>query len=106
MGQEAIRRLDLNYYIPCHARQKTIAFLGLGKTMEGDFLSSEDGELLEALAGYIGIAIQNGRSYASLDQKVSEDERLKEFNKNILACINLGVFAVASQDPVASWSHQ
>jgi two-component system, NtrC family, sensor kinase len=32
-AQEAISRLDLNYYIPCHARQKTIAFLGLGKTM-------------------------------------------------------------------------
>ena len=60
LAQEAIGRLDLNYYIPCHARQKTIAFLGLGKTMEGDFLSSEDVELLEALAGYIGIAIQNG----------------------------------------------
>src|SRR5580704_1192982 len=68
-AQEAIGRLDLNYYIPCHARQKTIAFLGLGKTMQGDFLSSEDVELLEALAGYIGIAIQNARLYASLEQK-------------------------------------
>src|SRR5450755_1240313 len=50
-AKEAISRLDLNYYIPCHARQKTIAFLGLGKTMQGDFLSSEDVELLQALAG-------------------------------------------------------
>ncbi len=39
-AQEAIGRLDLNYYIPCHAQQKTIAFLGLGKTMDGDFLST------------------------------------------------------------------
>src|ERR1035438_6139569 len=68
-AQEAIGRLDLNYYIPCHALQKTIAFLGLGKTIDGDFLSSEDVELLEVLAGYIGIAIQNGRLYASLEQK-------------------------------------
>jgi hypothetical protein len=43
-AQEAISRLDLNYYIPCYARHKTIAFLGLGKTMQGDFLSSEDVE--------------------------------------------------------------
>src|SRR5208283_4905267 len=77
-AQEAIGRLDLNYYIPCQARQKTVAFLGLGKTMQGDFLSSEDVELLQALAGYIGIAIQNGRLYASLEQKVSEYERLKD----------------------------
>ena len=105
-AQEAIGRLDLNYYIPCHARQKTIAFLGLGKTMEGDFLSSEDVELLEALAGYIGIAIQNGRLYASLEQKVSEYERLKDFNENIVESINVGVMAVDLQDRIESWNSQ
>ena len=105
-AQEAIGRLDLNYYIPCHARQKTIAFLGLGKTMQGDFLSSEDVELLEALAGYIGIAIQNGRLYASLEQKVSEYERLKDFNENIVESINVGVMAVDLQDRIESWNSQ
>ncbi|HLX84116.1 MAG TPA: ATP-binding protein [Terriglobales bacterium] len=106
LAQEAIGRLDLNYYIPCHARQKTIAFLGLGKTREGDFLSSEDVELLEALAGYIGIAIQNGRLYASLEQKVTEYERLKDFNENIVESINVGVMAVDLQDRVESWNSQ
>jgi two-component system NtrC family sensor kinase len=105
-AQEAIGRLDLNYYIPCHARQKTIAFLGLGKTMEGDFLSSEDVELLEALAGYIGIAIQNGRLYASLEQKATEYERLKDFNENIVESINVGVMAVDLQDRIESWNSQ
>jgi PAS domain S-box-containing protein len=105
-AQEAILRLDLNYYIPCHARQKTIAFLGLGKTMQGDFLSSEDVELLETLAGYIGIAIQNGRLYASLEQKVSEYERLKDFNENIVESINVGVMAVDLQDRIESWNSQ
>jgi two-component system, NtrC family, sensor kinase len=105
-AQEAIARLDLNYYIPCHARQKTIAFLGLGKTIQGDFLSSEDVELLEALAGYIGIAIQNGRLYASLEQKVSEYERLKDFNENIVESINVGVMAVDLQDRIESWNSQ
>jgi two-component system NtrC family sensor kinase len=105
-AQEAIARLDLNYYIPCHARQKTIAFLGLGKTMQGDFLSSEDVELLEALAGYIGIAIQNGRLYASLEQKVTEYERLKDFNENIVESINVGVMAVDLQDRIESWNSQ
>src|SRR5438128_2276663 len=68
-AQATIAKLELNYYIPCRAQQRTIAFLGLGKTVEGDFLSSEDVELLETLSGYIGIAIQNARLYSSLEQK-------------------------------------
>ncbi|HET7209215.1 MAG TPA: ATP-binding protein [Terriglobales bacterium] len=105
-AQDAIARLDLNYYIPCQARQRTIAFLGLGKTVEGDFLSSEDVELLETLAGYIGIAIQNARLYASLEQKVAEYERLKDFNENIVESINVGVLAVDLADRIESWNSQ
>jgi two-component system, NtrC family, sensor kinase len=105
-AQQTIARLDLNYYIPCRAQQRTIAFLGLGKTVEGDFLTSEDVELLETLAGYIGIAIQNARLYASLEQKVAEYERLKDFNENIVESINVGVMAVDLADRIESWNSQ
>jgi PAS domain S-box-containing protein len=105
-AQETIAKLDLNYYIPCRAQQRTIAFLGLGKTVEGDFLSSEDVELLETLAGYIGIAIQNARLYASLEQKVAQYERLKDFNENIVESINVGVLAVDLADRIESWNSQ
>jgi len=105
-AQNAIARLDLNYYIPCRAQRKPIAVLGLGKTMEGDFLTSEDVELLETLAGYIGIAIQNARLYASLEQKVAEYERLKDFNENIVESINVGVLAVDLADRIESWNSQ
>src|SRR5438105_8035295 len=105
-AQQTIAKLDLNYYIPCRAQQRTIAFLGLGKTVEGDFLSSEDIELLETLAGYIGIAIQNARLYASLEQKVAEYERLKDFNENIVESINVGVMAVDLEDRIESWNSQ
>ena len=40
------------------------AVIGLGRTVGGDFLSSEDVELLESLASYIGIALQNASLYA------------------------------------------
>jgi PAS domain S-box-containing protein len=105
-AQEAIHRLDMNYYIPCRAQRRIIAVLGLGKTVEGDYLSSEDVELLETVAGYIAIAIQNARLYASLEQKVSEYERLKDFNENIVESINVGVLAVDLEDRVESWNSQ
>ena len=105
-AQETIARLDLPYYIPCRAQQKTVAVLGLGKTAKGDFLSSEDVELLETLGGYLGIAIQNGRLYASLQQKVAQYERLKDFNENIVESINVGVMALDMEDRIESWNAQ
>jgi two-component system NtrC family sensor kinase len=105
-AQQTIARLELNYYIPCHAQQKTIAVLGLGKTAQGDFLSSEDMELLETLGGYLGIAIQNGQLYASLQQKAAEYERLKDFNENIVESINVGVMALDMEDRIESWNAQ
>jgi len=105
-AQETISRLDLNYYIPCRAQKSTVAVLALGKTVEGDFLSSEDVELLETLAGYLAIAIQNARLYASLEQKIAQYERLKDFNENIVESINVGVLAVDLEDRIESWNSQ
>ncbi len=104
--------LDLNYYVPCRAARhegsgrSTIAVLGLGRTGDGDFLSSEDMELLESLAGYIGIAIQNAQLYRRLEQKIMDFERLRDFNENIVESINIGVFAVDLEDCVESWNAQ
>ena len=105
-AQATIAKLDLNYYIPCRAQQRNIAFLGLGKTVEGDFLSSEDVELLQTVAGYIGIAVQNARLYASLEQKITEYERLKDFNENIVESISVGVLALDLEDRIESWNSQ
>ncbi|MBV8050553.1 MAG: GAF domain-containing protein [Acidobacteriaceae bacterium] len=105
-AQHTIAALELNYYIPCRAQKQTVAMLGLGKTAEGDFLSSEDVELLETVSGYVGIAIQNARLYASLELKVAEYERLKDFNENIVESINVGVLAVDLADRIESWNSQ
>ena len=104
--------LDLNYYVPCRTARhegegaSTIAVLGLGRTGDGDFLSSEDMELLESLAGYIGIAIQNAQLYRRLEQKIFDFERLRDFNENIVESINIGVFAVDLEDRIESWNAQ
>jgi two-component system NtrC family sensor kinase len=112
LERQTASALDLNYYVPCRAARhegsgrSTIAVLGLGRTGDGDFLSSEDMELLESLAGYIGIAIQNAQLYRRLEQKMLDFERLRDFNENIVESINIGVFAVDLEDRVESWNAQ
>lgn len=112
LQRQSAARLDLNYYLPCRAANReragtrTVAVLGFGRTEHGDFLSSEDVELLESLASYIGIAIQNAQLYQRLEQKISEFERLKDFHENILESINVGVFAVDLDDHIESWNQQ
>jgi len=102
--------LDLNYYLPCRVQDgsaaHTIAVIGLGRTIGGDFLSSEDVELLESLASYIGIALQNASLYTRLQSKIDEFERLKEFNENIVESINVGIFAIDLEDRIESWNAQ
>ncbi|MGA2049454.1 MAG: ATP-binding protein [Terracidiphilus sp.] len=108
--QRTAAQLDLNYYLPCRvqdgAATRTIAVIGLGRTIGGDFLSSEDVELLESLASYIGIALQNASLYARLQSKIGEFERLKEFNENIVESINVGILALDLDDRIESWNAQ
>ncbi len=114
--QRTAALLELNYYLPCRVAtgqaqdrtdtSRTIAVIGLGRTIGGDFLSSEDIELLESLASYIGIALQNASLYARLEEKIGEFERLKEFNENIVESINVGILAIDLDDRIESWNAQ
>ncbi len=104
--RQTIADLDLNYYLPCTVRGRTIAFLGVSRTETGEFLSSDDVELLLTLANYVGIATENANLYLSLKQKVGEYERLKEFSENIVESISVGVLAAGLDDRVESWNTQ
>jgi PAS domain S-box-containing protein len=104
--RQTITDLDLNYYMPCTVRGRTIAHLGVSRTETGEFLSSDDVELLVTLSNYIGIAIENANLYHSLKQKAGEYERLKEFSENIVESINVGILAAGLDDRVESWNTQ
>ena len=104
--KRTIAELDLNYYIPCRIRERTVAVLGLGKTVDGDFLTSEDVELLFTIAGYVAIAMDNAQLYSSLEQKAHQIERLKDFSENIVESLKVGVLAVDLEGRVESWNTQ
>jgi hypothetical protein len=104
--RNTISELDLTYYFACTVRGRTIAYLALSRTDKGDFLSSDDVELLITLAGYVSIAVENARLYRSLQHKVEEYERLKEFSENIVESINVGILAADLDDRVGSWNTQ
>ncbi|MFL6351723.1 MAG: ATP-binding protein [Bryobacteraceae bacterium] len=104
--RDTIAALDFTYYVACKSRGKTIAFFGVSRTTEGDFLSSDDIELLVTLSNYVAIAIENSRLYSSLQRKADEYERLKEFSENIVESINVGILAADLDDRVESWNTQ
>lgn len=104
--RETVADLDFTYYIACRSRGRVVAYLGISRTTEGDFLSSDDIELLITLSNYVAIAIENSRLYTSLQDKADEYERLKEFSENIVESINVGVLAVGLDDRVESWNSQ
>jgi two-component system NtrC family sensor kinase len=104
--RHTLEQIDLNYFIPCQIREHTVAVLGLGKTVDGDFLSSEDVELLRTIAGYLAIALDNAQLYSSLEQKAAQIERLKDFSENIIESLNVGVLAVDFSGAVESWNTQ
>ena len=104
--RRSIAELELTYYLPCSARGRTIAYLGVSRTESYDFLSSEDVELLMTLSGYVGIAIDNAKLYQSLQRKADEYERLKEFSENIVESIHVGILAADLEDRVESWNSQ
>jgi two-component system NtrC family sensor kinase len=104
--RSTIADLDYTYYFPFSVRGRTIGWLGLSRTEKGDFLSSDDVELVLTLCGYVAIAVENASLYRSLQFKVEEYERLKEFSENIVESINVGILAADLDDRVESWNSQ
>src|SRR4030095_9727385 len=95
---------DLNYFIPCRLKDRIIAYIALGRTQNGDYLTSEDLELVETISDYVGIALENARLYRFLEQKAAEYQSLKDFSENIVESINVGVLVEDVDGRIVGWN--
>lgn len=99
-----LEELGLSYLIPCRIQDRTIALLAIGRTADGRLLTSEDLELLETLADYIAVALENARLYLRLEQEAEQVARLKDFSENILESTSVGLVALDPAGEIESWN--
>jgi two-component system NtrC family sensor kinase len=84
-------RRTLHYYVPCVVRGRMVAVIGLGRSLGGALLSSEDLEILRTVSGYVAVAIENSLLYQEQKERAEELALLKEFNESIVESINVGI---------------
>src|SRR5262245_13637328 len=98
------RDAGLYYFVPCAAKEGTIAVLALGRRQTGEPLSSEDMALLAAVAGQIATTVENARLYRQLHLKALELDRMRAFNEDILESLDDGLLVVDLSDRVVRWN--
>ncbi|MBI2821343.1 MAG: PAS domain-containing protein, partial [Acidobacteria bacterium] len=100
--RESLHVLDLYYVQPLLAHDGAIALLALGKRRNGEGLSSEDLDLLQAISRYAAIAIENATLYRNVESKAGELEQLKVFSEGIVESIEAGVLTVDPEGKISS----
>jgi PAS domain S-box-containing protein len=100
---DADNETGLHYFVPCRAKGRVIAWLGIGRTRRGDYLTSEDIDLLQGVSDYVGIAVENATLYQSLEIKATQYESLKDFSENIVESIGVGVM-VEAEGRIIAWN--
>ena len=101
---ELWRDAGIYYLVPCVSNERVNAVFALGRRETGEPLTSEDMDLLTAVAGQAATAIENGRLYRQLHLKASELDRLRAFNENILESLDDGLLVVGLDDRVIRWN--
>ncbi|MFB3923879.1 MAG: ATP-binding protein [Terriglobia bacterium] len=103
-AQATIEQLDLHYYMAFMIKERTLGYLALGRTRKGDFLSSEDVDLLQTITSYLAVALENARLYESLEQKARQYQELRDFSENIIESVNVGVLAFDLDHRITGWN--
>jgi PAS domain S-box-containing protein len=98
------RDTGIYYFVPCVSKGSAVAALLLGRRESGEPLTTEDLNLVTAVAGQAAVAIENGRLYRQLHLKASELDRLRSFNENILESLDDGLMVLGLDDRIIRWN--
>ncbi|UCF39176.1 MAG: PAS domain S-box protein [Acidobacteriota bacterium] len=107
-GSSSVRaqlfRWGIRYIEPLAVRGRIIGFLGLSRRKNGDFLSTEDLEMVGSLARYAAIAVDNALLYRSLEAKANELLQLRIYSENVVESIRLGVAVISANGEITVWN--
>jgi PAS domain S-box-containing protein len=98
----ALEKEGYRYLQDLVIRGERIGVIALGRLAPGRHFSTEDLDLLSALAGYASIALENANLYNSVETKALELGRLKAYTESIIESINIAVLALDSSGRVTS----
>jgi PAS domain S-box-containing protein len=101
-----LREAGLYHFVPCVAKDATMAIVGVGRRPYGEPPSSEDLALLGAVAGQAATALENARLYLQLSVKAEEIERLRQFSDSVVESLSDGLVVVDLDDRVLRWNRR
>lgn len=96
--------LGVSYLFPMKVKNELTAILAIGEKREGSPLNSEDLLLLSTLSGHAASAIESARLFDEVSKKVSEINRLMEYNENILESSKIGIMVINSSGRIMNWN--
>ena len=84
----------LHYIQDLRLQGKIVGMIAVGQLPGARHFSTEDLNLLSALAGYAAMALENANLYRSVETKALELERLRSYTESIIESINVSVLAL------------
>ena len=100
--RDFIAKEDLVYFLPLVVKGEVLGLLALGRTMSGDYLSTDDLRILAMLTSHAALALDNAVLYRQAHARAQEFERLKNYNENIVQSIKVGVMVLDTGGRVRS----
>ncbi len=100
-----LEKEGLVYLQDLKLKGRIVGMIALGQLPGGGHFSTEDLDLLSALARYAAMALENASLYRTVESKALELERLRSYTDSIIESINVSVLALDRRGRITSCNH-